>query len=133
MSFGVKRFFPVQWEGTTKMEQQELFDQILTYLTQHELHKTYARKVKYKEWIKKSKKIMTTFSHPYAYDLFKDMLHFYRLRELDNNYESTQYIENKNILDRTYAIYDDYFERCRYNTECRYFNVHIYISAFTAY
>jgi hypothetical protein len=129
----VKQFFPTNWKGTTKMDQQELFDQILTYLTQHELHKTYARKVTHKEWLKKSKKTMLSFAHQHAYDLFKDILNFYRLAELNCSFKNIEYLEDKHIIDNTYAIYDDYFDRCRYSSDCKYYNVHTYISAFTAY
>jgi hypothetical protein len=128
-----KQFYPVEWKGTTKTDQQELFDQILTYLTQHELHKTYARKIKYQEWIKKSKKTMINFAHPYAYGFFKDILNFYHLAELDNYFKNIAYVEDKNILNKTYAIYDDYFENCRYNIDCKYYKVHVYMTALTAY
>ena len=57
----VQQFFPFDWSGKTKMDQYELFDQMLMYLTQHELHKTYPRKIKYKEWVKKGTIIMCKF------------------------------------------------------------------------
>ena len=129
----VTQFFPTNWYGTTKMDQQELFDQILAYLTQHELHKTYARKITHKEWTKKSKRIMQDFSHHCACNLSKDILNFYRIPELNCGFKNIQYLEDKNIIDKTYAIYDDYFDRCRYSSDCKYYNVHTYISAFTAY
>ena len=52
------QYFPVDWSGRTKMEQRELFDQILTYFTQNELHKTYTRKIQCDEWVRKGVKIM---------------------------------------------------------------------------
>ena len=52
------QYFPVDWSGRTKMEQRELFDQILTYFTQNELHKMYTRKIQCDEWLRKGVKIM---------------------------------------------------------------------------
>jgi hypothetical protein len=40
-----REYFPQNWRGRTRSEQQELFDQMRMYLTQNELHKTYARKI----------------------------------------------------------------------------------------
>ena len=128
----IEQFFPTHWSGKTKMDQQELFDQVLTYLTQHELHKTYARKITHKEWVKKSNQTMHKFSHFFACKFTENILNFYKIKELDCGFTNIQYIEDKNTIDRTYAMYDDYFDRCRYS-ECKYQNVHIYMSAFTAY
>ena len=129
----IKQFFPLKWSGKTKMDQYELFDQVLTYLTQHELHKTYARKITYKEWVKKSNQTMHKFSHRLACKFTKDILHFYRIPELDCGFANIQYMKDKNTIDRTYAIYDDYFDNCRFSVICKYEMVHTYMSAFTAY
>ena len=37
-------FYPLEWSGKSIADQRELFDQILTYYVQSELHKIYARK-----------------------------------------------------------------------------------------
>ena len=129
---GVRQFFPFKWSGKTKMDQYELFDQILMYLTQHELHKTYTRKIKHKEWVKKGTITMRKFSHHFACQFTKDILEFYRVPELFD-FANIQYIEDKNTIDRTYAIYDDYFDNCRYTIGCKYNWIYVYMSAFTAY
>ena len=129
---GVQQFFPFDWSGKTKMDQYELFDQILMYLTQHELHKTYPRKIKHKEWVKKGTITMRKFSHHFACQFTKDILEFYRVSELFD-FANIQYIEDKNTIDRTYAIYDDYFDNCRYNIDCKYNWIYVYMSTFTAY
>jgi hypothetical protein len=129
----LEEFFPFKWSGKTKMDQYELFDQVLTYLTQHELHKTYTRKITHKEWVKKSYQIMHTFSYRFACKFTKDILHFYRLPELNCGFADIRYIEDKNTIDRTYAIYDDYFDNCRYSIICKYGMIHTYMNAFTAY
>ena len=126
-------FYPTDWSGKTKTEQRELFDQILAYFTQHELHKTCTRKISHDEWIKKSTQIMQDFAHFYACDLFEDILFFYKLPELKSEVKDIGYLKNENILHRTYAMYDDYFERCKYTGDCKYYNVYTYISCFTAY
>jgi hypothetical protein len=126
-------FYPLNWSGKTITEQRELFDQILTYFVQSELHKIYARKITHKEWIKRGAKSMNRFAHYWAYDLFQKILDFYRVTELDCDVKDITYINNETIIHRTYAMYDDYFERARYNIESRYDNVYVYISAFTAY
>jgi hypothetical protein len=69
-------FYPLNWSGKTIAEQRELFDQILTYFVQSELHKIYARKITHKEWVKKGAKSMNTFAHYWAYDLFQKILAF---------------------------------------------------------
>ena len=125
--------YPANWSGKTITEQRELFDQILTYFTQSELHKTYARKITHEEWIQKSPKTIQNFAHFWACDIFEDILDFYQLTELECGVKNTKYISNENILHRTYAMYDDYFDRCKYTSDCKYYNVHTYISAFTAY
>ena len=129
---GVEQFLPLEWNGKTKMDQYELFDQMLMYLTQHELHKTYARKIKHKEWVKKAPTTMHKFSHRFACQFTKDILKFYRVPELFD-FENIQYIKNKNTIDRTYAIYDDYFDNGRYTIDCKYNWIYVYMSAFTAY
>jgi hypothetical protein len=129
---GVEQFLPFDWSGKTKMDQYELFDQILMYLTQHELHKTYARKIKHKEWVKKGTITMCQFSHHFACRFTKDILEFYRVPELFD-FANIQYIKNKNTIDKTYAIYDDYFDNCRYNIDCKYNWIYVYMSTFTAY
>jgi hypothetical protein len=129
----IQQFFPLKWSGKTKMDQYELFDQVLMYLTQHELHKTYAGKITHKEWIKKSDGTMHNFSHRLACQFTKDILHFYRLPELDCGFADIRYIEDKNTINRTYAMYDDYFDNCRYSIICKYEMIHIYMSVFTAY
>ena len=125
--------YPLNWSGKTITEQRELFDQILTYFTQSELHKLYARKITHKEWMKKSPKTMKCSAHFWACDIFEDILDFYKLTELKCGVKDTTYISNENILHRTYAMYDDYFERSRYTNDSKYENVYLYISAFTAY
>jgi hypothetical protein len=129
----IEDFYPLNWSGKTITEQRELFDQILTYFAQSELHKIYARKITHKEWIKKVPKTMNRFAHFWAYDLFQKILDFYQITELECGVKDITYINNENIIHRTYAMYDDYFERGRYNTDSRYENVYLYISAFTAY
>jgi hypothetical protein len=126
-------FYPVDWSGKTITEQRELFDQILTFFTQNELHKIYARKITRKEWIKRSPKTMERCAHLWACDTFKDILQFYQLTELECGVKNTTYISNEKILHRTYAMYDDYFESSRYTNDSKYENVYLYISAFTAY
>jgi hypothetical protein len=126
-------FYPLNWLGKTVTEQRELFDQILTYFIQNELHKIYARKITQAEWMKKVPKIMNCYAHYWAYDIFQKILKFYRLKELDCNVKDLAYIDHANIVHRTYAMYDDYFERGRYNPDSRCENIYIYISAFTAY
>jgi hypothetical protein len=126
------QYFPVDWSGRTKMEQRELFDQILTYFTQNELHKTYTRKIQCDEWLRKGVKMMRDFAHFYACNLFDDILIFYDLPELECGVKNMRYFENKNILYRTYAMYDDYFEHSRYTSGCKY-DVYLYINCFTAY
>jgi hypothetical protein len=123
-------FFPLNWSGKTIPEQRELFDQILTYYAQSELHKIYARKITYKEWIKRVPKTLNCSAHIWAYDLFQDIL---KVTQLECGIKDITYINNEQIINRTYAMYDDYFERGRYNPESRYENVYTYISAFTAY
>ena len=76
---------------------------------------------------------MHKFSHFFACKFTKDILEFYKIPELDCGFTDIKYIEDKNTIDRTYAIYDDYFDRCRYVSSCKYHNVHTYMSAFTAY
>ena len=129
----IEDFYPLNWSGKTITEQRELFDQILTYFAQSELHKIYARKITHKEWLKKLPKTMNRFAHFWAYDLFQKILDFYRITELECGVKDITYINNENIIHRTYAMYDDYFERGRYNTDSRYENVYLYINAFTAY
>jgi hypothetical protein len=58
---------------------------------------------------------------------------FYDLPELECGVKNMRYFENKNILYRTYAMYDDYFEHGRYTSGCKYHNVYLYIRCFTAY
>jgi hypothetical protein len=127
-----ENYFPVNWQGQTITEQRELFDQILTYFTQHELHKIYARKIKWDEWIGEAAKTMQDFAHLQACDMFEDILIFYDLPELDSGVKNIKYFENKNILPRTYAMYDDYFDHSRYTSNCKYY-VYCYIDCFTAY
>jgi hypothetical protein len=126
-------FYPISWSGRTVTEQRELFDQILTYLTQSELHKIYTRKITHKEWLKKNPKTMERSTHFWAYDLFKKILNFYRLAELRCGIENPAYVSNEAILHRTYAMYDDYFDSSRYSHDSKYENLYLYISAFTAY
>jgi hypothetical protein len=128
-----KDFFPLNWSGKTITEQRELFEQILTYYAQSELHKIYARKITRKEWVKKVSKTLNCSAHIWAYDLFQDILRFYNLTQLECGVKDITYIKNEQLIHRTYAMYDDYFERARYNTESRYENVYTYINAFTAY
>jgi hypothetical protein len=124
-----REYFPQNWRGRTRSEQQELFDQMLMYLTQNELHKTYVRKISCDEWATDALNTMRDF---YAWDLFVDILIFYSLPDLDCGVEDITYIENKSVLYRTYAMYDDYFELCRYS-DCKYYNVFLFIDCFTAY
>ena len=128
----LKQFLPLEWDGKTEMDQYELFDQLIMYLTQHELHKTYARKIKHKEWVKKAPITMCTFSHRFACQFIRDILKFYRVPELFD-FENIQYTKNKNTIDRTYAMYDDYFDNGRYTSTSKYDWIYIYISVFTAY
>ena len=128
----LKQFLPLEWDGKTEMDQYELFDQLLMYLTQHELHKMYTRKIKHKEWVKKAPITMCTFSHRFACQFIKDILEFYKVPELFD-FKNIQYTKNKNTIDRTYAIYDDYFDNGRYTIASKYNWIYVYMSAFTAY
>jgi hypothetical protein len=105
----IEDFYPLNWSGKTITEQRELFDQILTYFAQSELHKIYACKITHKEWIKKVPKTMNRFAHFWAYDLFQKILDFYQITELECGVKDITYINNENIIHRTYAMYDDYF------------------------
>ena len=126
-------FYPLKWSGKTSLEQRELFEQIITYYAQSELHKIYTRKITRREWSKKVPKILNCSAHLWAYDLFQDILRFYKLIQLECGVKDITYIKDEQFIHRTYAMYDDYFERARYSTESRYENVYTYISAFTAY
>ena len=126
-------FYPLKWSGKTSLEQRELFEQIITYYAQSELHKIYTRKITRREWSKKVPKILNCSAHLWAYDLFQDILKFYKLIQLECGVKDITYIKDEQFIHRTYAMYDDYFERARYSTESRYENVYTYISAFTAY
>jgi hypothetical protein len=126
-------FYPLEWSGKSIADQRELFDQILTYYVQSELHKIYARKITHKEWVKKGAKAMNHFAHQWAYDLFQKILDFYKVTELNCDIQDSIYVYNETIIHRTYAMYDDYFERARYSVWSKYYMVYVYISAFTAY
>ena len=93
--------YPTNWSGKKIAEQRELFDQILTYFTQYELHNTYTRKISQEEWIKKRPTSNTKFCT--LLGIFEDILNFYQLTELECGVKDTTYINNENILHRTYS------------------------------
>jgi hypothetical protein len=135
MSEDVSAYFPRNWTGRTRAEQHELFDQMSMYLTQHELHKKYTRKIKYEEWMCDALHVMKECTHFYAEDLYIDILIFYGLLELEDGLKDYDtYCANELVLSRLYAMYEDYFEEYYKHDRhsYRYANVY-YFSCFARY
>ncbi|CAB3995197.1 Hypothetical predicted protein [Paramuricea clavata] len=108
----VAKYFPRNWTGRTRVEQHELFDQMLMYLTQHELHKKHVQKIKYEEWMCDALLVMKDCTHFFAEDLYIDILIFYGLPELEYGLKDyNMYCANELVLSRLYAMYEDYYER----------------------
>jgi hypothetical protein len=59
------QYYPRNWTGCSHVQQRELFDQMMMYLTQHELHKKYNWKIEYEEWMRDALVVMKDFSHFY--------------------------------------------------------------------
>ena len=106
------------------MNQKEIFEHMLMYITQHELLKTHSGKITLRAWKTDGVRAMNKLSYSYARVLF---LKYITKLKLERSYMFDDNIDT--LLDSTYMIYENYYNYVK----IEYAHIYSFVDVYVAY